>query len=208
MSDQTTTILVVDDEEQVVESLKRTLRHENFRVLTCTSPLEAIRLLDVGDVDILLSDIDMPEMTGLELIAETRVKHPDVVRMLLTGDSSLQSALAAINDGAVHKYLTKPWRSNELRENLRAIVAGLDALKRESRQSQAMLQAEAQLEKMESLYPGFANVRQVDGAYLLNDMHASEHLESLGVGAEQFEARLWLPGGGDRTENLRGPGDA
>jgi response regulator RpfG family c-di-GMP phosphodiesterase len=201
-----TTILVVDDEEQVVESLKRTLRHENYRVLTCTSPLEAVRLLDEGGVDILLSDIDMPEMTGLELVAQARLKHPDVVRMLLTGDSSLQSALAAINDGAVHKYLTKPWRSKELRENLRGIVAGLDALKREARQSQAVVLAEAQRKQMEVAFPGFGNIQRVDGAYLLNDMHAAEHIATLGAGGQRFEALQWLPGDGDRTENLRGPG--
>ena len=205
MTTDQTTILVVDDEEQVVESLKRTLRHENYRVLTCTSPVEAIRLLDEGGVDILLSDIDMPEMTGLELVAQARLNHPDVVRMLLTGDSSLQSALAAINDGAVHKYLTKPWRSKDLRENLRGIVAGLDALKREARQSQALIHAEAQRKKMEGEFPGFGNVRRVDGAYLLNDMHVADHIEALGASGKRFEAMQWLPGGGDRTENLRGP---
>ena len=132
MSMKATTILIVDDEEQVVESLKRTLRHENYEVITCTSPLEAMRRLDAGGVDILLSDIDMPEMTGLELIASTRTKHPQVARILLTGDSTLESALAAINDGAVHKYLTKPWRSKELRESLRGVAASLEVLKRES----------------------------------------------------------------------------
>ena len=75
------TILVVDDELHVVESLKRTLRHEQYEVLTYTSPLEAMARLDEGGIDILLSDIDMPEMTGL-VVSMVNVFVPDNAQLL------------------------------------------------------------------------------------------------------------------------------
>lgn len=198
-----TTILVVDDEEHVVESLKRTLRHENYEVITHTSPIEAAARLKDGGIDILVSDIDMPEMTGLELIAVARAEHPEVARVLLTGDSSTQSALTAINEGAVHKYLTKPWRSKELRESLRSVVATLEVLRREARSSQVAMEAEEQKMALEGRFPGLSAIRRIEGAYLLNDMRVVESLARLEGASAQFVASSWLPEGDGRTEDLR-----
>ena len=199
-----TKVLVVDDEENVVESIKRTLRHEDYEVICLTSPVEALQRLEEGDIDVLLSDIDMPEMTGLELIAIARAKYPQVARLLLTGDSSMQSALTAINDGAVHKYLTKPWSSKELRENLRGIVSSLKALQREGLSSQSAIRAEEKKAALEEQHPGFCAIRRAEGAYLLNDMHVVESLDVLGEVKSLFEASRWLPGDSEQTENLRG----
>lgn len=197
-------ILVVDDEEHVLESLKRTLRHEDYEVICQTSPLQAVARLQAGGIDILLSDIDMPEMTGLELIAVARANHPDVARILLTGDSSMQSALAAINQGAVHKYLTKPWHANELRETLRSVVATLGVLRREASPRQLVIQAQERQAELEVQFRGFANVRRVDGAYLLHDMRTVEVLHSLDDARRcLFKVSTWLPDGDDRTEDLR-----
>jgi len=202
MSELRPTILIVDDEENVVDSLRRTLRHENVRVITTTSPLEALTHLEDGAIDILLSDIDMPEMTGLELVAEARRRFPAVVRILLTGDSSLESALTAINDGAVYKYLTKPWQAEELRETLRAATVQLATLRQQAA-SVAAAQRDGTLRtELEDRYPGITSVRRVDGAYLLNDMRAAEALAELDE-PSPFVARSWMPLGVDATEDLR-----
>jgi len=202
MSEFRPTVLIVDDEENVVDSLRRTLRHEHVRVITTTSPVEALAHLDQGEIDILISDIDMPEMTGLELVAEARRRHPNVVRILLTGDSSLESALTAINDGAVYKYLTKPWRSQELRETLRAATVQLGALRQQAASAAAGERDRTLRTELEARYPGITSVRRVDGAYLLNDMRAAELLAALD-GASTFVARAWMPLGVGATEDLR-----
>ena len=83
------TVLIVDDEAEVLDSLRRILRDQDYRILSTTSPLEALSIIEGGSIDVLISDIDMPEMTGIELVARVRQLYPDVVRMLLTGGASL-----------------------------------------------------------------------------------------------------------------------
>ena len=87
-----------------------------------TSPKEALAAIDRGGVDLVIADIDMPEMNGLSLVARVQRSHPHVIRILLTGDASLDSAMTAINESEVHKYLTKPWNTAELREIVRAAL--------------------------------------------------------------------------------------
>ncbi len=84
MSERRQLVLVVDDEPEVVETLKRNLRHEPFEVVGTTSPIEALHVIDRGGVDLVIADIDMPEMNGLSLVARVQRSHPDVIRILLT----------------------------------------------------------------------------------------------------------------------------
>jgi two-component system probable response regulator PhcQ len=198
-------ILIVDDEERVVESLQRTLRHENWELVPTTSPTRARQELEAGGIDVVVSDIDMPEMSGLEFVATTRVDFPEVLRVLLTGDASVQSALTAINEGAVHKYLTKPWRSQELRETLRALIAGIDALRQVSAaDSQGEAQA-SRRKQLEARYPGITSVGRVDGAYLLNEARVVERLMQAGDLADTFAATRWLPTISDATLDMKAP---
>jgi DNA-binding NarL/FixJ family response regulator len=120
------TLLLVDDEQDVVDALARTVRDRGYRILAATSGTKAMELLEQEKVDLLISDIDMPDMSGLELVTRVRKSKPDVVRFILTGVASLESAMAAINEGEVHRYLTKPWDTEELRS---AIRDGLDRRK-------------------------------------------------------------------------------
>jgi FixJ family two-component response regulator len=117
------TLLLVDDEQDVIDALARTLRNGGFRLLEATSGAAALAIVEREHVDLLLSDIDMPDMSGLELLTRVRASHPQVVRFILTGVASLDSALVAINEGAVNRYLTKPWDTAGLRL---AIRDGLD----------------------------------------------------------------------------------
>ena len=198
-------LLVVDDEQMVVDGLRRTLRHEGYEIITTTSPLRALAHLRDDDIDILISDIDMPEMTGLELVAEARRSHPQVVRILLTGDGSMESAMQAINEGQVHKYLTKPWSSGQLRETLREMVALLDAMRERAAAAQAAENDSARAQEIEAANPGIRSVVRVNGAYLLNDMRVVEGLTSLGNAGEPFAASRWLQLAADATVDIKEP---
>lgn len=118
------TILLVDDEAHVVEALARTVRNGGYRILEANSGARALDVLAQESVDLVISDIAMPEMSGLELLRSIRVAHPRVLRFVLTGFASLESAIAAINDGHVDRYLTKPWDSDELRKTVRDALDG------------------------------------------------------------------------------------
>jgi len=110
------TVLLVDDERDILDALARTLRGVGCRFVKATSGAEALAVVDRERIDVVLSDIDMPDMSGLTLISRIRATHPDTVRLILTGVASLDAALRAINDGEVHRFLTKPWESAELRK--------------------------------------------------------------------------------------------
>jgi len=165
MSERRHCVLVVDDEQEILDSLRRTLRNEPYEVLTTTSPSFALERIAAGDVDLLLSDIDMPEMTGVELVARVRRSHPEVVRLLLTGDASLQTALRAINDGEVLRYLTKPWDKEELRATLRSALQRLDELRRASRADRIAGEQRQLLVELEAEHPVIQSFSLVDGEY-------------------------------------------
>ena len=108
------TLLVVDDEENVLHAIRRLLRSEGYRILVATGGEEALDLLAKNDVDVILSDQRMPGMTGTELLQRVRKMYPDIVRIILSGYTEASTVTEAINKGEIYKYLTKPWENTEL----------------------------------------------------------------------------------------------
>jgi two-component system, probable response regulator PhcQ len=162
------TILVVDDEPRVLDALRRTLRDPAYRVLTASDGREALSLLAAEQVDVLLSDIDMPGMNGIELVKEVRRRFPEVIRLLLTGDASLDSALDAINDGEVYRYLVKPWKGAELRQTVADACARLGELRAAAQASQRITARDRMLAELEREHPGIREVRLEAGVYWLD----------------------------------------
>jgi len=113
------TLLLVDDEAGILNSLKRLLRREGYRILTTTDPMEALDLLATNDVQVVISDQRMPQMSGTEFLNRVREMHPDTIRMVLSGYTDLQSITDAINKGAIWRFLTKPWEDDALRKLVR-----------------------------------------------------------------------------------------
>ncbi|MBS1228941.1 MAG: response regulator receiver modulated diguanylate cyclase/phosphodiesterase with sensor(s) [Proteobacteria bacterium] len=113
------TLLLVDDEPSVLASLKRVLRRENYRILSASNGEEALSLLAQHPVGVILSDQRMAGMSGTELLARVRLMHPKTIRMVLSGYTGLDSLTEAINRGEISRFLTKPWRDEELLEALR-----------------------------------------------------------------------------------------
>jgi response regulator RpfG family c-di-GMP phosphodiesterase len=108
------TILCVDDEPYILTALTRLLRGTGHRVLTCTSGESALSLLARERVDLLISDMRMPTMSGAELMLKVRQGWPRTTRVLLTGHADMSATISAINEGQVQRYLTKPWSDAEL----------------------------------------------------------------------------------------------
>lgn len=112
------TLLLVDDEESILSSLKRLFRRDGYRILTAGSGAEALEVLAGNAVDVIISDQRMPNMTGVEFLRRVKTLYPETVRISLSGYTELQSITEAINEGAIYKFLTKPWDDDHLRANV------------------------------------------------------------------------------------------
>ena len=128
-------ILLVDDEPNVLTALRRALRGRGFEVNCASSGAEALALLRQEPVDAIVSDMRMPGMNGAEFLRASIALAPDAVRVLLTGFSDIASAVSAINEGEVFRYVTKPWDDALLLQGLndglarRALERERDALR-------------------------------------------------------------------------------
>jgi response regulator RpfG family c-di-GMP phosphodiesterase len=115
-------ILCVDDEPRVVESLAAQLRH-HYQIVTANSGQQALRVLkEQGPPAVVISDMRMPAMDGATLLKHIKQLYPETTRILLTGDTGRDSAIAAVNEGQIFKFLTKPCRTDQLKA---AIDAGV-----------------------------------------------------------------------------------
>jgi two-component system probable response regulator PhcQ len=139
--------------------------------------------VDRGEVDLLIADIDMPGMNGLELTAHTRRSRPEVVRILLTGDASLESAIDAINRGEVHRYFTKPWRNEMLRQSIREALARRAELQRQAEAETVVNMRERLLAGLEREHPGISFVRSLDGVHEIDIPQLRHLLTRLGLSA-------------------------
>jgi len=108
-------ILFVDDEKNILSSLKRLFRPVGYRIFTATSGAEGLSILQNERVDMVISDMRMPEMDGAAFLAQVAEQWPDVVRILLTGYADVTSTVSAINKGGIYKYISKPWEDNDIK---------------------------------------------------------------------------------------------
>ena len=163
-------VLIVDDEENVCNALRRSLRKEGYELHFGHEPAEGLELLKVHKFDMVISDHLMPNMTGLEFLKLVRDRYPDTMRMMLTGHADMQTAIDAINQGQIYRFLSKPWDDTELKVTLYLAFEQLD-LERENRKLLAMVRRQYDVIKaLEKEYPGIGEVvRDAEGYILLDD---------------------------------------
>ncbi|HEX7325553.1 MAG TPA: EAL domain-containing protein [Rhodanobacteraceae bacterium] len=122
------TVLLVDDEPNVLHALARLLRRDGYRILTAASFQAAFERLAAGNVQVVVSDYRMPDGKGTDFLSRVKATHPHTVRLILSGYADVAVVTEAINGGAVHKFLTKPWNDDTLRDAVRqAMRAARDA---------------------------------------------------------------------------------
>jgi len=111
------TLLLLDDEQDILNALKRLLR-KNFTLVTFTEGQVALDYLRENTVDLIMSDMRMPNMDGAQFLEKSRDLHPHAIRLLLTGYSDMDSTIRAINEGGVYCYIGKPWDNDALKMTL------------------------------------------------------------------------------------------
>lgn len=138
-SAHTWVVLCVDDEPNILSALRRLLRPSGYRVLVAESGAEGMELMASEQVDLVISDMRMPNMDGAAFLAAVKAGWPDVVRILLTGYADMASTIDAINRGEIFRYVTKPWVDSDMLLTLRQ---GLErkALEADKRRLEALTQ--------------------------------------------------------------------
>ena len=107
------TILFVDDEVRLLRSIERGLLDEPYHLLFAESGKDALALLEENEVHIIVTDMRMPEMSGLDLLRIVKEKYPHIVRIVLSGYTQVTTLLTAINQGEIFRFITKPWKMEE-----------------------------------------------------------------------------------------------
>jgi DNA-binding response OmpR family regulator len=135
---RTETILIVDDEQNICTSLREVLAYDGHRALSATNGATALQILAREAVDLIVLDLNMPEMNGLELVHIIHEQWPLTVIVILTGYGTLDSALSALRHG-VHDYLLKPASPDEIKSSIRR---GLEKRQRMMRRNKLLTRIE------------------------------------------------------------------
>ena len=118
MSQAKQTVLIVDDEINILKSMRRMFKQAGYEVFTAESGLEGLALLADESIQVILSDFRMPVMNGGEFLAQVKINRPDVVSLILSGYADFDSVLAVMNQGSAFKFLTKPWDNQVLLQEI------------------------------------------------------------------------------------------
>ena len=174
------TLLIVDDEEHIVSSLRRLLRSSGYTIVTAGNGAEALAKLAEHEVDVVISDQRMPGMTGVELLRRVRELHPETVRIVLSGYTELQSITDAVNEGAIYKFLTKPWDDERLRAHVAEAFHRKEMADENARLSSDLRRVNVDLAQANERQEGL--LRQQDeriGLEVHRALHAQDLLEHL-----------------------------
>lgn len=152
------TLLLVDDEANILSALRRLFRPCGYNIILANSGAEGLERIKETSVDVIISDQRMPGMTGVEFLREAKVLCPDTMRIVLSGYTELQSITDAINEGAIYKFLTKPWDDELLKAQIEGAFRHKEMLDENLQLTRAikdmnvqLAQANAKLEKQISV---------------------------------------------------------
>jgi two-component system probable response regulator PhcQ len=169
-------VLLVDDEPHVTRGLQAAFRRQPFDVLVADSAKEAISVLAREQIDVLITDEMMPGMHGSELLLHAREHSPATVRIVLTGQASMESAIRAINEGRAFRFLTKPFSPVQLADVIGEALASRSAgaVKPKPSEEARMITA------LEDRYPGLTQVeRESDGGIAVEEGEADVDVASV-----------------------------
>lgn len=174
-----TRILLVDDECNILSALKRAMLDEQFEILTATSAEMALDIMERQSFKVVVSDEGMAGMLGSAFLARIRELYPDTVRIMLTGQATMEAAMRAVNEGGIYRFFTKPWNDVEIRFAIRSAIEKYD-LEVENRRLMSMVRRqELELRTLEKQYPGITSMKKDrQGSFVLPDI-SEEEIERL-----------------------------
>lgn len=123
-------LLLVDDEPNILAALRRVFQRENYELHFARNADEALKILETKPVELIISDFMMPGMNGSELLSRVRERWPDIIRIMLTGHANTDAVLGSIKDGAVYRFILKPWNDDDLRLSIALALEQYELMKR------------------------------------------------------------------------------
>ena len=108
-------LLLVDDEPGILAALRRIFHRENYQLHFARNAAEALAIMEKSQIQLVISDFMMPGMNGSELLARIRQRWPDTIRIMLTGHANTEAVMGSIKEGAVYRFILKPWNDDDLR---------------------------------------------------------------------------------------------
>ena len=137
-------ILFVDDDEKILKSLQRGFLDEPYKTYCATSGKEALKILERREIHVLVTDMRMPEMSGIELLRIVKEEYPRIVRLVLSGYTQVGTLLTAINQGEIFKFITKPWKlEDEFKSIIKEALARYDAQVESEKTAEAPVTSDA-----------------------------------------------------------------
>ncbi|EGW20032.1 HD domain-containing phosphohydrolase [Methylobacter tundripaludum] len=146
--DKSAAILFVDDEANVLKALRRLFHNEPYTAYFASSGAEGLEILRQNAVDLIISDMRMPEMSGAEFLAQVFMQWPETIRILLTGYADFQSTIDAVNKGRIYNYCNKPWNDEELKLLVRNALEQKHLREERDRLSGIVLQQNTELKEL------------------------------------------------------------
>jgi two-component system, probable response regulator PhcQ len=171
------TVAIIDDEAPIRKALRRILKYEPYHVVDFGKPEEAMEYVRSNPVSLVISDHTMPGMLGMDLLRTVRLVKPNTIRMILTGNANLEMALKAINEGAIYRFLTKPWDNDELLVSIRLGIRQYETEAENRRLAALVRKHQAVLERLEREQPGVTGLqKEPEGRVVLDELDIEEAL--------------------------------
>ncbi len=123
-------ILLVDDEPNVLSALQRVFRQENYHIHIADNAQEALEILKAQPCQLIISDYMMPGMSGGDLLCEVKARYPQIIRIMLTGHADTNAVVAAVKEGAIYKFMLKPWNDDDIRITVALALEQYDLVQR------------------------------------------------------------------------------
>jgi response regulator RpfG family c-di-GMP phosphodiesterase len=184
------TLLLVDDEPNIVSALKRTLRRDGYSILTANSAEEGLNMLAGNKVGVIISDQRMPQMNGVDFLRKVKMLYPKTLRLVLSGYTELESVTRAINEGAIYKFLTKPWDDEQLRNNIREAFEYYEMEQENQRLSRELQQSNEELFKLNQTLEQQVMQKTYEIVHNINMLEISqeilEHLPVAIIGIDEY----------------------
>jgi two-component system, probable response regulator PhcQ len=180
-------VLFVDDEPALLRAIERSVQDPLLEVLVAGGAKEALAILAARRVDVLVSDLDMPQMNGLELVKVVRREHPQTLRMILTGYTTIERALTAINEGEILRFFTKPFDL----KLFRATILGLaQRIQREREEGEVAARRARAIELhawIERSFPGATSIDRDERGRVVVDVDRLDGVLTEGAGPDLAE---------------------
>ena len=153
-------VLIIDDDISILSLFDRYLSKEPYDLICMNSCIEALEILDKEEIALIISDENMPGMTGSEFFEIAKEKYPEVIRIILTGFANLESVIRTINKCEVYRFFTKPCNLDDLKTTIRQAIELRDLKMKNQELTWKLKEQSKTIEILEKHQPGITMVKR------------------------------------------------